>query len=146
MKKYGVKNNFERVDMIQKSNIEKYGVPYANMLEENKLKGENNPAYNGNIKKVDYRTNSKYRNFLKYAFERDNYTCQKCGNKGYGRKLNVHHIYDRSHYPELTFVPENSITLCSECHKDFHRIHNARLEENNLEQIQEFLGRNNLIL
>jgi 5-methylcytosine-specific restriction endonuclease McrA len=46
---------------------------------------------------------------------RDNYTCQKCGNKD-RRVLNVDHIKSKIIYPELQFDLKNGITLCANCH------------------------------
>jgi len=43
--------------------------------------------------------------------------CEICGcNHG----LNIHHILQRSKYPELTLDIENLMTLCIKCHKKIH--------------------------
>ena len=47
--------------------------------------------------------------------ERDQYTCQHCGETN--RKiLEAHHMKNRSKFPELQFDFNNGITLCLSCH------------------------------
>jgi hypothetical protein len=54
----------------------------------------------------------------KSVYERDNYTCQKCGKRG--GKLNAHHIIPFSIDKSLRFEVSNGITLCAKCHKKEH--------------------------
>lgn len=65
------------------------------------------------------RTTKKYKDWRNDVFERDNYTCQKCGEKG--GELNAHHIKSWANYKEKRFDLDNGLTLCVECHKKVHR-------------------------
>ena len=47
--------------------------------------------------------------------------CQEC--KKYGRRVDgevVHHIIHVDEAPELAFIDDNLITLCSKCHNKLH--------------------------
>lgn len=62
----------------------------------------------------------EYAEWRKKVFERDNYTCKKCGDDT-GGNLNAHHILRKALYPHLVFDVNNGITLCEPCHdKTFH--------------------------
>jgi len=50
----------------------------------------------------------------KQVFERDNYTCQLCMERG--GDLQVDHIQSWSEYVELRFSLDNCRTLCAACH------------------------------
>lgn len=61
----------------------------------------------------------KYYQWRRDVFERDNYTCQICGDRG-GR-LNAHHIQAFAKFPDLRTEESNGVTLCSDCHSTYHR-------------------------
>lgn len=81
------------------------------------LKGKKNPNWKGGITKVNLKikTSSRYRQWRKTVYERDNYTCQICGAKGV--YLNADHIKPFIHYPDLRFELSNGRTLCVSCHR-----------------------------
>lgn len=94
-------------------------------------KGVENPAYgrnqtgpaNNNWKGGITNTNQKRRNdprlleWRKLVFERDHYTCQKCGTKGF---LQAHHIIPFSEDFSKAFDIENGLTVCVPCHEEIH--------------------------
>ena len=69
--------------------------------------------------------------------ERDNYTCRIC--RQYGGDLNVHHLFNFSEHLYLRTSIDNGITLCKECHKQFHKLYGYK--NNTKEQFDEFIGR-----
>lgn len=54
------------------------------------------------------------REIQKKVFERDDYTCVMCGEKG--KYLHVDHIQSWANYPELRFEMDNCRTVCMSCH------------------------------
>jgi len=83
--------------------------------------GNKNPNWKGGISK--YRRTErqlmmitiKYKRWRSDVFQRDNWTCQTCNNRGC--QLEVHHIKSWRDFPTLRFDIDNGVTLCKECHK-----------------------------
>jgi hypothetical protein len=114
----------------------------AKKISESK-KGEKSNLWKGGKMKeypilVQLRKNEQTKLWRKAVFQRDNFTCQKCGQSG-GR-LVAHHIFNFADFPEYRFLVENGITLCRKCHDEFHKIYGKH--HNTKEQLEEFLGRN----
>ena len=65
------------------------------------------------------RNSGKYNEWRKAVFERDDYTCQSCGQRG--GMLNAHHIKHFASNPDERLNPDNGITLCKDCHRGVHR-------------------------
>lgn len=168
MERYGSKNVFESDEIkrrITQKNTEKYGVPYSQQnsdvrqktvatcrekygvdnyveLFKGKFIGANSPVWKGG---VEYsraeRATHEYISWRKSVFERDRYTCVRCGKKngqGFGRvELHAHHIKNWHDFPEERYDLNNGITLCDECHYMFHSIYGKK--HNSAQQIQEFI-------
>lgn len=87
-------------------------------LHENKSTGKwgiEHPNWKGGITSKDRLERNKFKKtMVKSIFERDNYTCQMCGQKG--GYLQVDHIQEWSKYIELRFSMDNCRTLCMDCH------------------------------
>lgn len=77
---------------------------------------ERNKAWKGGVTPLNslIRKSSRMREWRKTVFERDNYTCQGCGQVG--SELQVDHIKSFADYPELRFDIDNGRTLCKPCH------------------------------
>lgn len=61
------------------------------------------------------RHSEEYINWRKMVFERDDYRCMDCGERG--NKLEADHIYRFIDYPRLRFDVNNGQTLCENCHR-----------------------------
>jgi len=66
-------------------------------------------------KNITIRMSREYKDWRTKVFQRDNYTCQECGNKGV--TLQADHIKPFAYFPELRLVIDNGRTLCVPCHK-----------------------------
>ena len=88
--------------------------------------GESNNKWKGGISKLcpykHYR-NKEYIKWRKEVFERDNYTCERCGIKsglGKGVILHPHHKKSYTYFKQLRYELSNGVTLCICCHKKEH--------------------------
>ena len=105
---------------------------------QKRKKGKNGNNWKGEVLSENerIRRSIEFRLWREAVFARDNWTCQKCGKRKGDH--NAHHILNFAEYPELRFALDNGITLCKECHREFHRKYGTR--NNNKEQLEEFLG------
>lgn len=77
--------------------------------------GENNVNWKGGITRDFPRFTRRYKLWRKKIFERDNYTCVWC--KQRGGQLEADHILPQSLYPEKRYNISNGRTLCKKCHR-----------------------------
>jgi len=99
--------------------------------------GAKNHNWKGGIapKNKLIRHSIEFRLWREAVFARDNWTCQKCEEKG--GELHPHHIQNFADYPELRFAIDNGITFCKECHLEFHKIYGKK--NNNESQSKGFI-------
>ncbi len=85
--------------------------------------GETAPNWRGGVtpENLRIRNSQALADWRRAVFERDNFVCQCCGQRG--GKLQADHIKPFSLFPDLRTSLDNGRTLCVEC----HRQHGARV-------------------
>ena len=102
--------------------------------------GANNPHYNFDLTDEEReceRNYLEYTEFIKRVLTRDNYTCQCCKKKLSG-DAEVHHLDGYHWCKERRTDDTNGITLCHNCHFNFHLIYGRG--NNTKEQFEEWIG------
>ncbi|MDU3409970.1 HNH endonuclease [Clostridium sp.] len=87
--------------------------------------GENSHLWNFSLSKEDRIKGRKiigYTEFINNTYKRDNYTCQYCGDNK-GGNLVSHHLNGYNWDKENRTNVDNGVTLCQDCHKEFHTIY-----------------------
>ena len=90
--------------------------------------------YNSELEK--FRKTYEFKHWHNEVFKRDKYTCRCCGNNKSG-KLNSHHLDGYNWCIEGRTDINNGITLCEDCHKEFHQKYGYG--DNTKEQFEKFL-------
>lgn len=80
------------------------------------------------------RNSIKYKAWRLDVYERDNYTCKKCSQRG--GYLEAHHIESFNLNTAMRTEVNNGITFCKKCHRNFHNIYGYKNDKN---QLKEFL-------
>ena len=62
-----------------------------------------------------------FRRLRQQIYARDDYTCLACGIRG--ARLTAHHIFPWALYPKGRYLASNIVTLCKQCHDEFHLIY-----------------------
>lgn len=126
---FHVKPSLDRVTCCSRScagkkRIRERGHPMAGRKHRPESRAKQSAAKRGNGgpghwnykngKSRHYPLGPDARNWRTEVFERDDYTCQRCGVRG--GYLEAHHIEPWAERPELRFEPANGMTVCRECH------------------------------
>lgn len=100
-------------DKIRKAHI---GLKHS-LESRKKMSGPNAPNWKGGITTANKlaRNNTAYQEWRKSVFERDDYRCLGCGERGV--YLQADHIYPFAYFPRLRYDINNGQTLCVPCHE-----------------------------
>ena len=119
------KESRDKLKSIMQTDEYKTKISKANKGRNNGMFGiikENHPNWNPNLtdeerelKRATYE-NEQWR---KSVFERDKFACQHCFDDT-GGNLEAHHLYSWHAHESLRYEVNNGVTLCEQCHKDFH--------------------------
>lgn len=88
-----------------------------------------------NVQRKKERKSNEDLNFINGVKKRDNYTCACCGKRG--GVLVSHHIYSYNYYEKGRYDINNGITLCDECHLNFHKEYG--FGNNDKKQLENFI-------
>ena len=102
--------------------------------------GENNNRWNPNKTDEERETQREYPEYILFSKKvkaRDNYLCQVCKNAEH-KNLEVHHLDGYDWCKEKRTDVTNGITLCENCHKNFHAIYGKG--NNTKDQFEEWIG------
>jgi len=110
-KKCGKKITYSKKGFSLCISCSRKGKKRTKQQKEN-ISGKNNPNWKSGISFEPYPL--EWTKTLRESIrQRDNYTCQYCGEKQTTRKLEVHHI----DYNKNNLNPDNLISLCIKCHR-----------------------------
>ena len=85
----------------------------------NEIEITNNKHFSWETPDKQQRNSNEYIKWRISVYERDNFTCQVCGQVG--GNLNAHHIKSFAKYKRLRTDISNGITLCEKCHRKVHK-------------------------
>lgn len=102
------------------------------------VRGDKHPKWNAELtdeERMIKRAYPEYTEWRMQVFERDEYTCQICGDNK-GGNLVAHHL-NGYHWDKKARVDiNNGVTLCESCHNDFHSIYGYG--DNNIFQFAQY--------
>lgn len=82
------------------------------------MRGDKHPHWKGGIspQRILDMSRTEYTSWKVSVFEKDNYTCVKCGETN-KKLLQADHIKMYATHPELRYDVQNGQTLCKSCHR-----------------------------
>lgn len=86
-----------------------------------KISGAKSHLFNPSLTKEDRlprRNLVEVREWRKSIWDRDNYTCDLCGDRG--GSIVAHHLNCWASYKDQRYNVNNGVTLCKSCHHSFH--------------------------
>ena len=86
------------------------------------------------VRQTDRNYFPENKQFVKAVMKRDDYTCQVCGT--HGGNLAVHHLNGYNWDIDNRYNPDNGVTLCQSCHRNFHKRYG--MGDNTVEQFNEY--------
>lgn len=87
--------------------------------ETNSKKGFTKEEWQKRFKNAQtFRRSSEWAKCRILILKRDNYTCQICETSP---ARVIHHLNSVIVFPEMSLDPDNLITVCDECHKNWHQ-------------------------
>lgn len=86
------------------------------------------------VRQTDRNYFPENKQFVKAVMKRDDYTCQVCGTRG--GNLAVHHLNGYNWDIDNRYNPDNGVTLCQSCHRNFHKRYG--MGNNTVEQFNEY--------
>lgn len=93
------------------------------------------------FRNTDRRYNGEFKKWSLKVKQRDDFRCQCCGKRN--DKLESHHINSWDEYKSERFDIENGVTLCSGCHKNFHK--DEGFGSNNKHQFKSWMIKRNIM-
>ncbi|MDQ0154922.1 HNH endonuclease [Robertmurraya andreesenii] len=112
---FGHEYEVNPIDFIHKG----YRCPICKFI---KMSGSGHWNYNADLSKEERETTRAFPGYTAWQFavkKRDNFSCQCCGDSR-GGNLVSHHLDGWNIAKEKRLDVDNGVTLCEDCHKDFH--------------------------
>jgi len=133
----------QKISQSLRASIAEHGLSEAQLrhLADLRKTGPEHPMWQGGTTKErikEYKS-SEYQAFRQAVLERDDYTCQRCGNRG--GKIEVHHIlpYTQCVGPLefLKYHLANGQTICLSCHNKTKKKPRPDLQKPNFDQFSQ---------